>query len=266
MIELVNFHKDKIRYKIDNLGSLYISKNWNSDIPTIFVGGQMEHFSQFIGQKSGLTKEPGYITFDGCFAYEYSINEKDKSIINAINFSNSLLRLLKESGIKRANLITESYGGTIGAYASKSKVIDTVVAVHPPVLGSPLAWENLLSFNMTIRQKIFAFLANIVVDSRYGFQKDNSKIIDLRLVDLNKFVVVGSNLDRQKDKNFIMKETYDVILAVAGMESDGVVIFNELEFNRLGINYIKEENPTNHEDASHKKAIEEAYNLTLNKK
>lgn len=263
MNKWVDFRKERIKYKINKLGSLYISEKWISDIPIVYVGGQMEQWSHLINQATGYVKEPGYAMFDGCFVYEYPIDDKDKSKINAINFSNTLLALLQEAKINRVNLITESYGGTIGAYASKSKIIDTVTAIHPPILGSPLAWENLLDINLPGRQRLFAFLSKTIVDSRYGFQKDNAKITDLRLVDLNKLIVVGSNLNRQKDKNFIMKETYDVIMEASGMESDGVVIFNDLEFNRLGINFIKEKNPINHEDASHKEAIEEAYKLTL---
>lgn len=170
----VDFREGRKRYKVDRLGSLYIAEKWSSDIPTIFIGGQMEHRRHIIEQRIGHVPEAGYAMFDGCFASEYPINEKEKSKFNAINFSSSLLAILKEAGIKKVNLMTESYGGTIGAYASPSDRIHKVVAVHPPILGSPLAWPNLLSLDLTARKKIFAFLANVIVDSRYGFQKDKA--------------------------------------------------------------------------------------------
>lgn len=260
---MVNFTKGRKKYKLDKLGSLYINEKFKSDIPTIFIGGQMEHRRHILEQTTGLSPEPGYAMFDGCWFYNYPITDKDKSKFNATNFSDSLLFLLSHAGIKKVNLMTESYGGTIGAYASRSDIINKVVAVHPPILGSPLAWDNLLKLDLTSRQKLFAILTNIVVDSRYGFQKDNAKPTDLRNVDLNKLIVVGSNLIRETEKNIVLRETYDVIMAASGMESDGVVIYNEDEFNRLGINYIREQIPTNHEDASHKEAIDRAYKLTL---
>lgn len=257
--KMIDYRKGRTRYKINNLGSLYIEENKKKDIPTIFVGGQMEH-RRHILEQTGFSPEVGYAMYD----YDYPITTKDKSIYNAINFSNNLLELLQEAGIKKVNLITESYGSTIGAYASKSERINKVVAVHPPILGTPLAWENLMELNLTKRQKIFAYLANVLVNSEYGFQKDNAKQTDLRRVDLNKLIVVGSNLFRETEKS-ILKETYDIIFTISGMENDGVVIYNEEKFNKLGINYIREEKPTNHEDASHKEAIEKAYKLTLKK-
>lgn len=260
---MYNYRKGKTRYKIDKLGSLYIQGKWSSDIPTIYIGGQMEHRCHVLEQ-TGFTADPGHNMFDGSWFYDYPTTDKNKDKYNAENFAKNLLALLKEAEIKKVNLITNSFGGTIAAYASKDEVVNKVVAIHPPILGTPLASEHLLEMNhlLTERQQFIARVIQIIVNHAYGFQQDNAQLIDLRKVDLNKLLVVGSTLDLEKEGS-VLKETYDIILKLNRAPSDGVVPFEPQAFNHYGINYLIEEKKQNHLEAGSKENIEEAYRLTL---
>lgn len=260
---MINYKKGKKKYKIDKLGSLYIKEKGDIDIPTIYIGDQIEHRSHVLEQ-TGLSFDEGHNLFVGSWSYNYPVIGKNKSLYNAENFSQSLIALIKEAGIKRANFITEGFGGIIGAYASKSELVEKVVAIHPPILGTPLASKELIKCKnlLTEKQKRIALLLSILVNNAYGFQQDNSQLIDLRKVDLNKFLVVGNTLDRKLD-NSVLKDTYDIILNLNGYESDGVVPYDIVSFEHFGIQYLTEEKKQNHIEARSKENIEEAYRLTL---
>ena len=260
---MVNYSANRERINVNSLGSLYIDKNIPKDSRIIvYIGGQMEHRLHVLENFTGITFDPGHGLFNGSFMYEYSTrgNKTDK---NAINFANTLIKCLEAKGLNEVDIITESYGGLIAACASKSPIIHKVVAIHPPILGTPLASKNIILENLdrlSKNQQRIAKLATMVVDDLYGFQKDNSLGIintdSLRNIDLSKLTVIGSQLDRENDKNKLACTLYDIIYNITGEQSDGVVIYNEEALRKYGINYYTESDLTNHFDAGSKENIQ----------
>lgn len=251
---MINYRAGKIRYKINDLGSLYVdhSKISENEQPIIYIGGQMEHRCHLL-EKSGYTSDINHNLYTGSWMYEYPVLSCDKSLITAKNFSENLLATLKEAKLSEVILLTHSHGGLIGAYASKSDLIKKVISVHPPILGTPLADPEYLEkyrYLLTKTQKLILSLLKLIVDSAYGFEQDNYNGIDLSQVDLNKLLVVGNSLDVNSDRNKIMLETYRIIEKVSSLRSDGVVIFEPKEFEKKGINYYQTLENKNHFDSA----------------
>lgn len=271
---MINYRKGKERYKVDEYGSLYIdrSKLDENQRPVIYIGGQMEHRCHVMEQ-SGFTGDPGHNMFTGSWFYDYSILKKDKSVFNSKRFGDNLIKALKVAGIDEADLITESYGGLIGAYATKSPVIHKVVAIHPPILGTPLANKSLIKAyfdRLDKQQKLVANIVMKVLDDRYGFEQENKSGIDSPEIqyaaDLTKLLVVGSTIDPETEKNKVAQILYSIIYAISKEKSDGVVTFNTNAFKNLGISYLEEDEQLNHFDAGSKSNIEQAYIKTLSLK
>lgn len=266
---MVNYRKDRERINVNALGSLYIDKGLDENSrPVIYIGGQMEHRLHVIEQ-TGVTFDVGHKLFDGSWFYDYPTTGT-KSNINTENFADNLLKSLEAADLYDVDIITESFGGLIAASASKSPRIHKVVAIHPPILGTPLASNDVVLdalSKLEKKQRIIAQIVNFVVNDRYGFQQDNAKgIINSKIldsIDFSKLTVVGSNMDRENDKSKVAKYLYDLIYALEGKESDGVVLFDEERFKSLGINYIKETSPTNHFAANSKNNIMRAAAMTL---
>lgn len=263
---MINYRKDKTRIKINEYGSLYIDHNKINDNerPIIYIGGQLEHRCHMLEQ-TGFTFDIGHTMFSGSWFYDYSVWAKNKSQFNAKNFAENLLAALEKAKIGDVDLVAESYGGLIGAYATKSPIIHKVVAIHPPILGTPLADKKMLEYAikyLEFEQRLIARIINIIINSNYGFEQENSQgIYDKKLqdvVDLAKLVVVGSNIDFENEKNDLAKKLYLLILQLTGKESDGVVIFDKNELDRFGISYVEEENNLSHFDAGSKENIEKA--------
>lgn len=263
---MLNYRNGKERIKVDEFGSLYIDYDKIKSIerPVIYIGGQMEHRCHVLEQ-TGYTADPGHNMFSGSWFYDYSVFKKDKGQFNTKNFSGNLLEALHKASVGEVDLVTESYGGLIGAYASSSPLIHKVVAIHPPILGTPLADKRMIEYaikHLELKQRLIARLINIVVNNEYGFEKENSlgiynnKIKDA--TDLTKLIVVGSTIDYEHEKNEIAKKLYSLILKLTGKQSDGVVIFDKEELKRLGISYIEEDNNLSHFDAGSKENIEKA--------
>ncbi len=246
---MINYRKGKKRIKVDNLGSLYLDLDKIKEIKTtIYIGGQMEHRCHLIEQ-SGFTNDPGHNMFCGSWFYDYPIFTGEKSAMNAHSFCNNFLKSLEEADLGNVTIVTESFGGLIGALATKSDRVDQVIAIHPPIIGTPLAEisaykskKNLL----TNYQKLLTKIISLITNPRYGFEQDNLKGVNLNEVDLNKLLVVGSYLDLEHEPLKFLLDIYDIILKYTGFRSDGVVIFEPSEFDRLGINYIQEEQHNNH--------------------
>ena len=249
---MVNYRKDRDRINVNALGSLYLDKKLQGIYtPLIYIGGQMEHRLHTFENRTGKTFDIGHKLFDGSFMYEYPTNDT-KSNINTLNFADSLVKCIEKSGLEKVDIITESYGGLIAA-ASKSALIEKVVTIHLPISGTPLASNDVILDNLDIlekRQRWIAKLVTRVVNDYYGFQKDNSLGINnpdiLRNIDFSKLTVVGSALDRENDKNKLACALYDIIYAITGEKSDGVVIYNEETLRKYGINYFTEIVPKNH--------------------
>lgn len=257
-----NYGEDRDRIKINELGSLYLDKDMQKDYrPLIYIGGQMEHQLHRLENATGKTFDPGHYMFDGSWMYEYP-NRGTKSNINVFNFADNLVKAIEASGLEEVDIITESYGGLIAACASKSKRIHKVIAIHPPILGTPLASNDFLLDNLNKlerRQKLLARAVTLVVNDYFGFEKDNYLGINnsdiLKSIDFNKLTVVGSALDRENDPSWLACSLYDIIYAITGEQSDGVVIYNEETLRKYGINYFTEIAPKNHFAAGSEKNL-----------
>lgn len=260
---MINYRKNKTRYIPNDLGSLYVeeSKLKSNEQPIIYIGGQMEHRCH-VAEQTGFTFDPGHNMFAGSWFYDYSILKKDKKRINAENCSKNLIEALKEANLHDVILITESFGGMIASNATKSELVSKVIAIHPPILGTPLA--NPASMDeykqqFTKIQKLLLNALKVIVNPKYGFEQDNFKGLDLSKVDLNKLLVVGSYIDPTQEKNKALIQTYEMIRKVTGFRSDGVVVFEPSEYEKLGINYMVEDKNLSHLDAGAKKHIEDVY-------
>lgn len=264
---MINYRQGKKRYKPNELGSLYVdeSKLNQNEQPVIYIGGQLEHRLHIL-EKTGLTADPGHNMFTGSWIYEYPILKKNKSEYNAINFSSNLLKCLKEAKLNDVVLVTESYGGTIASIATKSELVDKVIAIHPSILGTPLANPYYLDDYKKYFNKRQIAILNIlkkVVNPEYGFEQDNFNGIDLRQVDLDKLLVVGSYINKETETNPIIQETYDMIEKVTSYRNDGVVIFEPKVFEQLGIPYLQEDTNNNHLEAGAKDHITKVYEKVI---
>ncbi len=268
---MFNYRKGKQRYKVDEYGSLYIdhSKINGNERPIIYIGGQMEHRCHVLEQ-SGFTADPGHNMFTGSWFYDYPVFKNNKKEINFRNFGENLLKALKVSGLDDVDLITESYGGLIGAYATQSSSIHQVVSIHPPILGTPLADKTLLKSqlkNLDYKQKIVATIVKTILNDNYGFEQENKMGINnpelQYTADLTKLLVVGSNIDPKTEKNKVIKILYSIIYAISKEKSDGVVLFNPETFNKFGIKYLEEKENLSHFDAGSKEHIDAVYKKTL---
>lgn len=257
---MINYRNEKKRYKPNELGSLYIDeKKLNkNEQPIIYIGGQMEHRFHALEQ-TGYTFDPGHNMFTGSWFYDYPLFSKNKEQYNAENFSDNLIKSLEESNLNDVIFVTESFGGIIASLATTSERVDKVIAIHPSIVGTPLAnpyyLEDFKRF-FTQRQKLIVEMLKLIVNPKYGFEQDNFKGIDLTKVDLNKLLVVGSYIDREKENNSLVLELDDMIEKVTSSRSDGIVVFEPDLLEQLGINYMLEEENTNHFEASKKGHIE----------
>lgn len=257
---MINYRSEKKRYKTNELGSLYIDekKLCTDEQPIIYIGGQMEHRFHTLEQ-SGYTFDPGHNMFTGSWFYDYPLFSKNKGQYNAENFSQNLLNALEEANLHDVIFVTESFGGTIASLTTTSDRVDKVIAIHPSIVGTPLAdpyfldkYKNLF----TDKQKLILGLLKIIVNPQYGFEQDNFKGVDLTKVDLDKLLVVGSYVEEKSENSSLVLQLDDMIKKVTSKRSDGIVIFEPVEFEHLGINYMVEEDNTNHFDAGKKEHIE----------
>ena len=272
------YKQSRDHFKPDDLGSLYYSptgnfyaiEDWvlNKELgkpirPIIYIGGQMEH-RWHIFEQTGITFDPGHSLFNGSWMYDYSIFTNDKDRINAKSFTENFIKSLEMADLEDVDIITHSFGGIIGALATNNERIHKVYAVHPPATGTPLAnpkyidnYKHLLNKEELLLLK----LIKLVINPNYGFEKDNFNGLDLRNVNLNKLVVIGSSLNPEVETGLNLN-LYNMVKKVTGYENDGVVIFDEALFNRLGINYVKENSHNNHFASGTKEAFDFARELS----
>lgn len=251
---MINYRKDKQKYKINGLGSLYVdeTKLSSHEQPIIYIGGQMEHRCHVIEQ-TGYTGDLCHNAFTGSWMYDYSVFSDNKRGINAASFSETLLTLLREAKLSEVILLTHSFGGLIGATASKSDLISKVISVHSPILGTPIANADALeSYDllMTKKQKLLLKVLKLVVNDSYGFQRDNFVGVDLREVDLNKLLLVGNYINLDTESNGLILELYEMIKLATGYRNDGVVPFEPSLFDKKGINYLQTDEHRNHFDSA----------------
>ena len=268
---MLNYRRGKGRYKVNELGSLYFdwTKYDQTKMPVIYIGGQMEHRLHILEQ-CGYSLDAGHNLFAGSWHYDYPIFNYDKSYVNAFNFADNLIKAIASAGLDEVVLITESHGGLIGAFATISPRIHKVIAIHPPILGTPLADKEMLKsnyFKFSLIHKGIYQIINLLINFNYGFEQDNKMGIYNPLlfknVNLDKLIVVGSSVDITKENNYLVKELYDLIIKLTDKKSDGVVIFEPKELEKLGINYLVEDISLNHFKAGAKDNILNAYNRVL---
>ena len=255
-----NYRKGKERFKPNNLGSLYIKGEYNKENPTIYVGGQMEHRLHILEQ-TGFTGDAGHNMFDGSWFYDYPLIGNVREY-NARNFAKNLVQCLDEAKLENVTLITESAGGLVGAYASKSPRIQKVLAIHPPILGTPLAdWQIMENghLDFTREEKALMMMLKIIVNRNYGFERDNLNGVMIDKVNLDKLIVISSKLNAKTDKLGLAVKYHDLILKSTGLESDGVVVYEPKELARLGIKYLENEPELNHIDAGRKEYLADVY-------
>ena len=250
---MINYREGKTKYSHSKLGSTYIDESkLNDGDPVIYICGQMEPKGHVKEAKTGKTADKNHNNFTGSWMYEYDIKTSDKTIVNGRNMAMSLIKDLEEAKLGDVTLITGSYGGIIGAYASKSELIKKVIAVHPPILGTPIAnpkYVRKLQLGYTKLQKLLLLIISQTNPYAFGFEHENFRGIrgiDLKDVDLNKLLVVGNAIDPNTEKNPLILQFYDIVKKVTNQENDGVVIYDEDEFNKLGINYSTTEEHDNH--------------------
>lgn len=269
---MVNYKNGKTKYNYDYLGSLYFDwQNYSSiNRPVIYIGGQMEHRFHIV-EKLGLTFDTSRSFFDGSWAYEYPIFHCLKSDINSVNFAVSLNACIEKSGLTDVDIVTYSYGGLIGLSLTNYPAIHKVVAIHPPILGTPLANLNFLKsciHQFNFNQKFIIRLISNMVDDEYGFQSENRDGIysnNFSNVDLSKYYVIGSGINYDEEMNIIMKKTYEIIYMLTHKENDGVVIYSSFELKSLGVQCITEDVWQNHFDGAKLENIEKAYTMSLKK-
>ena len=264
---MINYKVGKKRYKPNELGSLYVDEKTlsASEQPIIYIGGQMGHTGH-IFEQTGFTFDKGHNMFNGSWFFDYPVTGAKKESYNARHFSHNLTEALKEANLHDVILMTESFGGIIGAYATKSDLVSKVIAIHSPIFGTPLAnpehvekYKNL--FNKY--EKALLLAMKVIVNQEYGFQRDNYRGVHPRNIDLNKLLVVGSYLDIETEKNPLLRQTYEMIRKVTGYKSDGIVPFDPKELQRLGFNYLEEDNNINHFQANTKEHLEYVYKKTI---
>lgn len=255
-----NYRKGKERIKPNKLGSLYLRKDIDKEDATIYIGGQMEHRMHILEQ-TGKTLDVGHNMFDGSWFYDYPLSGDRKSY-NTENFAKNLNACLDEAKLENVTLITESAGGLIGAYASKSPRIQKVIAIHPPILGTPLADCRLLENHLlsyTTTEKIMIHIIKYLVSRDYGFEKDNLGGLILSKADLDKLVVLSSKLNRATEKNQLMVNLYDLIIKTTGLKTDGVVVYDPKKLTELGIRYLENEVELNHLNANSYEYLRDVY-------
>ncbi len=248
-----NYRNNKERYIPNKLGSLYVNsaKLNENERPVIYIGGQMEHRFHVLEQ-TGYSADLGHNMFTGNWFYDYPVMFYDKSLVNATNMADNLLESLRMAHLHEVDLVTESFGGMIGAYASKSDLIHNVYAIHPPIFGSPLADSSILETyksEFNDYEKKLLKLVKFLVNPNYGFEQENAKGLDLSRSNLDKILVIGSCIDPTMEKNKMVLGCYCLILKATKRKSDGVVLLEDNLFDKYGINHINDLKSTNHIDA-----------------
>lgn len=264
---MINYRIGKERYKPNELGSLYVDrKSLNpNEQPVIYIGGQMGHHGHVLEQ-TGFTFDQGHNMFNGSWFFDYPVTGAKKESYNARNFAINLTEGLREANLHDVVLITESFGGLMGAYATKSDLVSKVIAIHSPIIGTPLAKPEYIEKYKSLLnnyEKAILLALKAIVNPVYGFQRDNYRGVDPRNIDLNKLLVVGNYLDMNSETNPLLKQTHEIIRKLTGFRSDGVVIFEPKQFDNLGFNYMIEDEHTNHFQANTKEHIEYVYKKTM---
>ena len=250
-------NKNIKRYKPNSLGSLYVNEkiDTENERPIIYIGGQMEHRVHVIENIVVNNKYDDF--FAAKWVYEYPIG-KNIGDSNARNFAKNLLEALKDANLYDVDIISHSFGGMIASYASKDPRIHKVYAVHPPILGTPLANPKVFEKyqkRMSLYQNVLYQIMKRLINTGYGFEQDSFNGADFREVDLNKLLVIGSYIDSEVEKSKFYSALSEMISFCKMQKNDGIVIFDEDVFNQMGINFYKQEGFINHTQSGSEKVL-----------
>ena len=245
---MVRCNKNIKRYKPNSLGSLYVNEaiDTKDGRPIIYIGGQVEHRAHVIENKVINNKFDDF--FVAKWVYEYPIGRNIQDS-NARNFAKNLLAALKEAKLYDVDIISHSFGGMIASYASTDPCIHRVYAVHPPILGTPLANPGVFEEyrkKMSLYQNTLYQIMKRLINTGYGFEQDSFNGVDFSEVDLNKLLVIGGYIDTEFEKSKFYLALSEMITLYNMQKNDGIVTFDEEIFKKIGINYLKQDGCINH--------------------
>lgn len=250
----------------DGIGRFYkVGEKDSLDKKTvIFINGQMDHRLQAIETATNATKSScfqysWYYQYDSSvhtpyiWVYDYPIYKGNKGSYNSKTFTQSLLNAINEYNLENIDIMGESVGAVIGMRASLSDRVDKVVAIHPPILSSPLAnpyilYDKTLFKRINWQQKAILLALRFIVDSEFGFQKENAfGYTDIEAnCNLEKVKVTGSSIYGSSKINSLEKALSDFIYQISSSPNDGVIIWNAEELRKRGFKVVEDEKPVSH--------------------
>lgn len=246
----------------DGIGRFYCvgAKDSLDKKPIVFINGQMDHRLQAMETFTNATKSScyqysWYYQYDQevhtpyIWVYDYPIYQGNKEKYDSYLFTSSLLNAIANCGLENVDIMGQSVGGIMGMRASTSSSVDRVVAVHPPILSSPLANKELIrSLYLDWKRKILALGLDLLVDDQFGFQKENASGYSVleREVDLHKIKVVGSSIYGMSHLSGIERYFSDFVYYLTGKENDGVICWDKKELEERGFAVVEDEQPVSH--------------------
>lgn len=261
-MERLNWKNMKL-VRSDNIGRFYCvaPKDIEGKKPIVFINGQMEHHLQAMETFTGATKNSCYqyswyymydpdIHVPYIWVYDYPIYQGDKKLYDTSLFAKSLMEGLKEANLEDVDIMGQSVGGVIGMRAAISPRVEKTVAIHPPILSSPLANLELLREKKkyyTLKQKMILKFLGMIVDPAFGFQQENIKgYQDLDAKEIHeKSTIVGSSITGLEKKD-LAQILSDMIMKATGKESDGVVLWCKEQLQKMGFQVLEDPVPTSH--------------------
>lgn len=228
--------------------------------PIIFINDQLEHRLQAFETATNITKNScfryrGTYEYDDkvhtpyIWVYDYPIHDGHKGIYSTELFTTSLCEAIKNSQLDNVDIMGIGVGGIIGIQASSSTLVDRVVAIHPPILSSPLANNELFIWKyLNWKHRMTAVALNLIIDSEFAFQLENGtgfKSLEHE-ADLDKVKVVGSSIYGLSKLSGIEKELSELVYLFSGLPNDGIVCFEPERLMRRGFDVIVDKEPVSH--------------------
>lgn len=243
-------------------GDLYscYSVGEEANKPIIFIRDQITNRFHPAGFPYGLnfkllSNDVSNNYYDECsqkpyvWVYKYLNKLSDREAHNVCNNSRSLMIALEESKIKDADIVGEGLGGVIGILSSYSSRVDRIVALHPPILSSPLGNIDLLKRKAnTYQRKLVLMALKRIIDDTYGYSYDSLKgFRDLSSKGhLKKVKVVGSSIVGNPSISNLDKILSDYIYDCTGVGNDGVVLWDANRLSEMGFLVQEDEEPISH--------------------
>ena len=183
------------------------------------------------------------------WVYNYAKSYSSKDYHKASNFAKSLLVSLELNKIGNVDILGEGLGGIVAMYASLSSKVDKVLAIHPPILGAPIADIDLLREKAkTFRQRLILMALNQIIDSCYGYNIENMNgYSDInKRCRLEKIKVVGSSIVGYEKNNNLEQLLSELIYDCTGIGNDGVSLWDQEMLTRMGFDVVNDDVPVSH--------------------